>query len=432
MSAVVDKYLALYAEAEARVVQSAYAEVKTPFEVAVVVPLCGESPAFLAGLEAAALATPGLLVVVVVNAEVGASPAVLAANAQLVAALTAQAFEPRVVGPLLQQLPHPLAPILLVDRGQAPHLFPPKTGVGLARKLGSDVVLGLWRAGAVRSPWIYHCDADTTLPAAHFQRRMPESGAVSFPFAHVPSGNAEIDLATFEYEARLRYHLLGLRFAGSPFAYHSLGSSLAVHALSYARVRGFPKRAAGEDFYLLDKVNKIDRVHTLFGEPERIAARRSDRVPFGTGAAVEKLISGEPLQVDTPAAYAVLRQFYERIEQVVAAHQFAPLGDWLQQSAQAGLRQAAEALGVEAAFEEALRQTRTDTDLRRRLHGWFDGLKALRLLHGLRVMHPAVGLATALREAPFLPSRYPSPGAAEGSLGFWVAVCDQLRVLESA
>ncbi len=34
------------------------------------------------------------------------------------------------------------------------------------------------------------------------------------------------------------------------------GSSLGVLAPAYAEVRGFPRRQAGEDFYLLDKLAK--------------------------------------------------------------------------------------------------------------------------------------------------------------------------------
>lgn len=429
MGSVVDKYLERYAEGEARAVMRALADLAHgAFEVSVVVPLCGERSSFLAGLAAAAQATPGLLSVIVVNAELGAGEAVVAANQVLLADLERAATEQRDVAHGVRLLTHPVGQLLIIDRGHAPDLLPPKTGVGLARKLGSDVVLGLWRAGVVRSPWIYHCDADTTLPAGHFQRPMPSSGAVSFPFAHVPSGQAEVDRATFEYEARLRYHLLGLRYAGSPFAYHSLGSSLAVHTVSYAQVRGFPKRAAGEDFYLLDKVNKLDRVHTATGDVQRIAARRSTRVPFGTGASVEKLLGGEPLRVDAPAAYDVLRQLYQHLDQVIAAHSVTPLLNWLAAPEQAAVCAVARTLGAQPAFEEAVRQTRTASDLRLRVDGWFDGLKALRLLHGLRTEYPALGLSEALAAAPFVPSEIAAAGG--DSAAFWIGVCEQLRAHE--
>ena len=65
--------------------------------------------------------------------------------------------------------------------------------------------------------------------------------------------------------------MLGLGFAGSPYAYHSVGSTLAVRAEAYAIVRGVPKRAAGEDFYLLDKLAKVTPIRVLTGEPVAIS-----------------------------------------------------------------------------------------------------------------------------------------------------------------
>ena len=84
-----------------------------------------------------------------------------------------------------------------------------------------------------------------------------------------------------------------MNFAGSPYAFHTIGSTMAVSAVHYAKVRGFPKREAGEDFYLLNKLAKVGSVLELdVGTDDgaiEIDSRRSDRVPFGTGAAVNKI-----------------------------------------------------------------------------------------------------------------------------------------------
>ncbi len=65
-------------------------------------------------------------------------------------------------------------------------------------------------------------------------------------------------------------------------------------------MRGFPKREAGEDFYLLNKLAKVGTVLELAEGPDneaiRIESRRSDRVPFGTGAAVNRITAlADPL-----------------------------------------------------------------------------------------------------------------------------------------
>ncbi len=70
-------------------------------------------------------------------------------------------------------------------------------------------------------------------------------------------------LATQLYELSLRYYVAGMKFARSPYAFHTIGSSMAVSPVHYARVRGFPKREAGEDFYLLNKLAKLGSVLEL-------------------------------------------------------------------------------------------------------------------------------------------------------------------------
>ncbi|MBT5330624.1 MAG: hypothetical protein HOL48_02445 [Porticoccaceae bacterium] len=60
---------------------------------------------------------------------------------------------------------------------------------------------------------------------------------------------------------------------------------------SYAQVRGFPKRAGGEDFYILNKMQKNQGVSEICSDPVELECRLSDRVPFGTGPAVSKLIA---------------------------------------------------------------------------------------------------------------------------------------------
>ncbi|GIR63469.1 MAG: hypothetical protein CM15mP68_1350 [Pseudomonadota bacterium] len=62
---------------------------------------------------------------------------------------------------------------------------------------------------------------------------------------------------------------------GSAYAYPTLGSTISVHAQSYARVRGYPKRNAGEDFYLLNKLNKLHPVQVLQQPVIEVQARLS-------------------------------------------------------------------------------------------------------------------------------------------------------------
>ena len=65
-----------------------------------------------------------------------------------------------------------------------------------------------------------------------------------------------------------------------------------INAEHYAQSAGFPKLAAGEDFYLLNKLAKIGKIIPLkiINQPIYIQARISNRTPFGTGPALDKII----------------------------------------------------------------------------------------------------------------------------------------------
>ena len=172
---------------------------------------------------------------------------------------------------------------------------PAALGVGLARKTGCDLALQWMAAGGISGQWLCSTDADATLPADYFEQldsAAPDAVAAVFPFRHVPGGDEACDTATALYELRLHHYVLGLEYAGSPYAFHTLGSCLAIRASAYAQVRGFPKRAGAEDFYLLNKAGQTRA--RLPGCPAHcieLQSRRSSRVPFGTGPAVAAILS---------------------------------------------------------------------------------------------------------------------------------------------
>lgn len=89
------------------------------------------------------------------------------------------------------------------------------------------------------------------------------------------------------YEYRLHYWVTCLQRAGSAYAFATLGSVMQLSLPHYAAVRGFPKRNGGEDFYLLNKLNKVGVVQSVHTRsPVILSSRRSHRVPFGTGPGV--------------------------------------------------------------------------------------------------------------------------------------------------
>ncbi len=272
---------------------------------------------------------------------------------------------------------------------------PAAHGVGLARKTGCDLALQWMVAGGISSEWLCSTDADATLPADYFEQlgsAAPDAVAAVFPFCHVPGGEQDCDTATALYERRLHHYVLGLEYAGSPYAYHTLGSCLAIRASAYAHVRGFPKRAGAEDFYLLNKLAKIGPIARLSGSRIELQSRRSSRVPFGTGPAVEAILaSAQPHNAALfyhPHCFDALRALLaslpelshdtdQDIAQLLLRH-------GLNQAAAAQAQQALVALGIQSAITHCQRQSKSSDQFQRQFHQWFDAFRTLKFIHALR------------------------------------------------
>lgn len=406
------RYLIGYAEPEARNL----AALDLPHDLghAAVIPACGEGPELLQAIDSVPPGPLGVvLVLIVVNARQDHPESTHIANAETLARLAARAPEP----------PHRI--VRVIDRASPGRRFPPKEGVGLARKLGHDVVLALHAAGRIKSRFQYATDADARLPgdffvrlAAHETARHPPAGAV-YPWRHVPDPDPVAARAIGLYDLWLRYHLLGLASAGSPFAYHAIGSTIAVSHAAYEVVRGFPRRMAGEDFYLLDKLAKEGWVARPGGAPITLAGRPSDRVPFGTGRSVSDMVMrGETAQsyrILHPRTYRMLAAWL-KVMDIPPAEGKDLLAEVTRQSAEFGLDnremgallRSLHAMDAITPAAATLALPLTPANRRRRLHTGFDAFRSLKLLHLLRDDGwPDMPVADALRTAEFV--RYEGP-----------------------
>src|SRR5690606_8697368 len=202
----------------------------------------------------------------------------------------------------------------------------PQHGVGLARKIGSDLAASLIQQKICADEWIYVTDADADLPDNYFsiqnEAYLENTSAVVFPIRHIAGSETTeaVYTATCLYEQALDYYMRGLRWSGSPYAFPTVGSAMAIRAKSYCEARGFPKKAGGEDFYLLNKLAKLGRILFFENIEIKIESRLSTRVPFGTGPAVEKILSlenpAEEYSYYAPEVFQALKQWISHIPQV--------------------------------------------------------------------------------------------------------------------
>ncbi len=373
------------------------------FDMVMVVPVCGEPAGFVDGYREAARRAGRLLLIAVLNARVGADDSVHESNTACIRELSSR-FSLRALGRGGWLGRDERMSLLVVDRFTTTRRFPSRHGVGLARKIGADVALELIATGRVRHQFFAMTDADTHVPEDYFGRIAeidPDCSAAMFPFWHAAGGTRGVDRATALYEVRLRYLQRGLQWANSPYAFHAVGSTMAVHALSYAQVRGVPKRQAAEDFYLLGKLSKIRPLIRLHGAPVRILSRVSDRVPFGTGAEAGKLARGNELELYHPDCFEAVRDVMRVLRRLSEAPYVS--GKELPTDVSPPVKDFLKSQGTLGTWHKFSQHAANPLARLRRFHDWFDGFRTLKLIHYVRDHGaPSQPWQDAIRLAPFM------------------------------
>lgn len=290
--------------------------------------------------------------------------------------------------------------------------FSKKQGVGLARKIGCDIVTYLISHEILSSRWIWTTDADAVIPSNYFSAHGKEkASAIHFSFRH--------DIASFEggealtlYEIFLRYYFLGLSWARSPFAFPTIGSCLAIDQDSYISVRGFPDRLAGEDFHLLNKLRKCGSVFYSQEAIITLRGRFSSRVPFGTGKATVDIFNmlerGDPFKLYHPDTFLVLKELLKCVELALGGTEEV-FSDRLTQILNQlclfhpGIPSILEEFRIKEMIQSSFQCRNTFDQRLQHFLTLFDALKTLRLIHSLRRnCFPDKPWRMALRDAPFL------------------------------
>ena len=106
-----------------------------------------------------------------------------------------------------------------------------------------------------------------------------------------------------------------MAYAGLPYAYHTIGSSMAVRSDVYQKQNGMNKRKAGEDFYFLQKLIPLGGFTELKTTKIIPSPRVSDRVPFGTGKAMQNWLAEDKQELFgyNPKSFIDLKQFCEAL-----------------------------------------------------------------------------------------------------------------------
>ncbi len=319
--------------------------------------------------------------------------------------------------------------IIIIDRCSDSKRIDKKQGVGLARKIGADLACYLIFTKAVIGPWIHSTDGDVILPPDYFSgvsRYAPASvfpgnskhtpAALIYPFNHIPEKNYEVASALYDWS--LRYYVECIREAGSSYDYHTIGSLIAVDFVSYAKVRGFPKRSGGEDFYLLNKLAKVGQIVSLEAPVINVAARPSQRVPFGTGPAICKITETKNAIENHlfyhPGIFRQLKIVYllinnswdlskkmapARVNDIVSALDLSAVHSPINAATIGAL----DTLGFFSAWTHAVKQSSNVESFVKQMTIWFDAFKTLKFVHILRDHdYPSLTLKQVLQNTQIL------------------------------
>jgi hypothetical protein len=214
----------------------------------------------------------------------------------------------------------------------------------------------------------------------HF-REDKKTPACSIYFEHPLCGplDSKVYEAAALYELHLRYYVQALRFAQFPFAYHTIGSSMAVRASVYEAQGGMNRRQAGEDFYFLHKIIPLGGFTELNRTRVIPSPRASNRVPFGTGKAVQRYLETGSLRSYPLAAFRDLQQFFTHLPEFQPADLRSEQDRW---------PESVRSFLAEQRFDEVVAEIRrhstTARGFQKRLFRWFDGFQAMKFVHHAR------------------------------------------------
>jgi hypothetical protein len=288
-------------------------------------------------------------------------------------------------------------------------------GVGFARKTGMDIALKLFDYSSPGKKIILCLDADCTVDKnyltelTNIYNRKNISAAV-VDFKHDFSGDSDSSRAIICYEIFLRYYVLGLYYAGSPYAYHSIGSCMSCDYESYIKIEGMNKRKAAEDFYFLEKLGKVllqpgntnpfnlkAGIYPVYTTSIQPSSRGSWRVPFGTGQRVNRFLQGshDEYMLYDPLCFEILKNWlnlFGSSESAGAEYYLRAAGNIHPELYNFLIQQ-----NFEKDWNRIVKNSGSPGQVKKQKVIWFDGFRTMKLVHHLRdTAVPGINMFDAL------------------------------------
>jgi hypothetical protein len=261
-------------------------------------------------------------------------------------------------------------------------------GVGLARKVGMDTSLQIFDYLMNNKKIIISLDADCLVQENYITEiqnyfRQNNNSVALVDFEHKLPKDESNKIGILSYEIFLRHYVTGLLFAGSPFAFHTVGSTIVCDHEAYIKVGGMNIKNAAEDFYFLQKLAKNFPVHRITSTRVKPSPRESWRVPFGTGRSITDFLSNKKnILVFDPDVFIILKEWLELFNTDLLLDPDSTLNE-------------AKKIHIELynflvirdfykTWIKILNNTKSSKQLDYQRNNWFDSLETLKLMHHLR------------------------------------------------
>jgi len=268
-------------------------------------------------------------------------------------------------------------------------LLDKEAGVGLARKIGMDLALEVFNYKSNRKKILICLDADCIVDKNYLKEiintfNQKNYNAACIYYEHILPENKEEKFAIICYELFLRYYVTGLKYAGSHYAYQTIGSTIVCDAESYCKAGGMNKRKAGEDFYFLEKLAKITSIHQINTTTVYPSSRISLRVPFGTGKRISKFLQSAENEyyLYHPESFHILKKWLD----VFHSKNIMDENYYLKEAEKIHIRlkEFLNKNSFDKAMKNIFKNSKNDEQIQKQKLYWFDAFRTLKLIHYLR------------------------------------------------
>ena len=277
----------------------------------------------------------------------------------------------------------------------APSVQAKFAGAGMARKIGMDEVIR--RFNAINRPEgiIISLDSDCLVSSNYLKNietvfsknKSCFAATINFRHRFEEMDDHRQEAGIRLYEDYLHYYKQALDFAGFPNSIYTIGSAFAVRAEAYVKQGGMNRRQAGEDFYFLHKLTKLGQLTEITDAFVYPSGRVSDRVPFGTGAAMTKWMNfTEDLALTYNfAAFLDLKKLFDSVVLLFKCNSthYAEILTSLPATVQEYL----SSISFEEKLSEINRNSATPESFRKRFFQVFDAFQVLKFLNMVHERH---------------------------------------------